>query len=189
MSPPNRITRSRRAFTLTEMMVSVTLTSLLMGGIISGVVSIAKANVAISNYSRLNSNERNAVEKLAQDVRQLTSVTTCSATSFTGKLPASSGSSSTYDTVSYTYASGKLTRTLVNDSGISTTTTIVTDITSFTLTYWNASDLEVTSGAASAVKKIQLDAKTSLSAANQANTNRILSAIFTIRKVSGSAVT
>ena len=179
-----RAPRLPAGFTLTEVMISMSILSLLLGGILTGVVGIAKSNLVVSNHAHLNATERNAIEQFCQDVRQLDGLSAFASDGFTGTLPSASGLAAD-DVLTYAHANGTLTRTLVTAEGVTTSRTPLTGISDFTLSYWTGGGLAAVPGETSAgsIKIVQLDAVTELAAGTRSTVNTVISARFTIRSV------
>src|SRR5258706_11517022 len=71
---PTNLKRRQGGFTLVELMVGVTLGSLLLIGVASLYLFSAKSFVAMTNYVDLNSRNRRANDWLSRDIRSATSV-------------------------------------------------------------------------------------------------------------------
>jgi Tfp pilus assembly protein PilW len=181
-SRSNSLRHSAGGFTLSELLISMTVVTMLLGGILTGVVGIARSNLVVSNHSSLNAKERNAVEQLARDVRQLNTVTAFTSAGFSGTLPSRSGASED-DVLTYSYNNGSLSRTVANAAGVETIRIPLTGISSLTFSYWTGAGLAAVPGGTSAgsIKIVQLDAVTELALGTSTNTNTVISAQFTIR--------
>ncbi len=70
IAPFNRVRRSRSAFTLTELMLVMTLTVILTGAIFAAFGFVMRGSFAIANYSDMTSEGRRGLEVFARDVRQ-----------------------------------------------------------------------------------------------------------------------
>ncbi len=93
--------RGRRAgFTLTEVIVSATLSTLVLAGVLSAFLMIGRTGYAASNYSEMQSQVRNALEIFAGDVRKATDIHWNTAQSVT-LFVATAGSGTS--TITYAY--------------------------------------------------------------------------------------
>lgn len=182
--PRARAPRFPAGFTLSEVMIAMSIMTLLMGGILTGVVAIARTSLVVSNHAHLNATERNALEQLCRDVRQLNGISAFSGDGFTGTLPAASGLSAD-DALSYAYADGALVRTLLSAEGVTTSRTPLTGVSGLALSYWTGGGLAAVPGETSpgSIKTVQLDAVTELAAGTGSSVNTVISARFTIRSV------
>lgn len=168
-------------------MISMAIVGLMMGGILTGVVGIARSNLTVSNHALLNARERNAIEQLAQDVRQLKALSAFTGTGFSGTLPGESDAVAGDDELTYVFSGGALTRSLLLADGTSSTHTSLPGISSLAFSYWTGEGLAAVPGDTSAdsIKVIQLEAITRLAAGSQSNTDTVISARFTIRGAGG----
>jgi Tfp pilus assembly protein PilW len=126
--------RGRAAFTLVEVMVSASLSSVLLAGVISSFLMIGRSGVNAQNYTDLEMQTRKALEIFSRDVRMANSVNTgFSSTSVTLGIPdATTNRLSVAYTVTYTFdaAQHAFTRT-VNTPG-SPTEVLVSNVRQLT---------------------------------------------------------
>jgi type II secretory pathway pseudopilin PulG len=71
--PPTKPAR-RRGFTLVEVMVSATLTTFILAGILSAFLFIGRTGFAASSYSELEAETRRALEIFGADARRATGI-------------------------------------------------------------------------------------------------------------------
>lgn len=128
-----------RAFTLVEMMVAVTASTILVIAFVGVTISMASTFKAVSNYNDLDNRSRNTLDIMSRDIRNAQQLIGCVAdntgtnyTSLTFTNPALFGNSG----FSYTYdGTNVLTRTFCYSDGTSATTIMLTncDYLAFTL--------------------------------------------------------
>ena len=167
---------------LVEVLVSATLTTVIMAGIMSLFLLIGRSGVNVGNYADMEVQARGALERFGQDTRQASGLRWNSPTSITLILPASVEVTYSYDSAAGTFsrASGGATTVLVAG---------VTDEFSFTGYMINGgkvtSDLTTAGGRTAAngvTKQLQIYFKARRSHTTVANaTNTVLSARFILR--------
>jgi prepilin-type N-terminal cleavage/methylation domain-containing protein len=117
---PNR-DRSRRGFTLVEVMVAATISSIILAGVISTFLLMGRTGMSLMNYTEIEAQARKALEMFSREVHNANNVTAKSPTSVTitipdksidpdGTLANGTALAGAY-TVTYTFANNKLTRT------------------------------------------------------------------------------
>jgi prepilin-type N-terminal cleavage/methylation domain-containing protein len=67
--------RGRRAFTLVEVMVSATIGSFVLAGILSSFLFLTRTGVRASNYNDMQDQVRRGLEKFSEDVRMASAIT------------------------------------------------------------------------------------------------------------------
>ncbi len=120
---------SRRAFTLTEVIIAMTLSAVAMSGILSTALMITKSGYRIDQYTDMENESRKSLEQFGQDVRMAQEVTWHDASSLTLILPVDATSTAT-TTCRYTYDSAA--KTLTRTAG-GRTITLLTGIEECTL--------------------------------------------------------
>ncbi|RKX34801.1 MAG: hypothetical protein DRP71_05970 [Verrucomicrobia bacterium] len=166
---------SRKAgFTLTEVLIALVISTMLMAAVMSSYIFIAKSCVSLNDYSELDSETREAIETFSREVRAASDISGFSSSDMTLTLPGPGGDY----TVSYTYvpADGIFYRAY----GTSNQKVLLKGVESFSLKRFNllhnpaVNDLET--------KQIQLDAKTVRSGGVKFRaTNNVLSARYIMR--------
>jgi prepilin-type N-terminal cleavage/methylation domain-containing protein len=169
---------SRRGFTLVEILISSSLASFILTGVMTCFLFLGRSGANIQNYSDMEGQARRGLEQFAQDVRQASSITWNSNQSVTLVVDATN--------VTWTHSSGALTR----QAGTATARTMLTGITAFTYKAYNITGTEITdltsatalTTAGQATKQLQI----SLEAARRSNTvaratNLVLSARYILR--------
>jgi len=86
------------AFTIVELIVAMALSSLVMAGVLSTYLHIARTGYRTSDYTEMEAQSRRALEVFARDVRSANSIVWNSTTRITLTVP-----TSTVDTQTYVY--------------------------------------------------------------------------------------
>ena len=110
--------RSRRGFTLVEVMISASLAAFLLTSVITTFLFMGRSGANLQNYSDMESQARRSLEIFAEDVRQASAITWTSSTDITLTVNATA--------IRYSYDSG--TRTFSRRVGTATTA-LITGIT------------------------------------------------------------
>ena len=177
----NALRRPARGFTLVEVMVGATLSTIILAGTITVFLFLGRSGANLRNYTDMESQARKSLEVFAQDTRQASSVTWNSVDSVTLVVNAAN--------IQYTYTSGNFVRTVGTSA-----TTLLSGITNFGFSAYdingntvveNATDLSSAAArttANNATKQVQI----SLSAARSTMTvttasNIVLSARYVLR--------
>ena len=82
-NPRAQAKKSRRGFTLTEVLISATISTFVLAGVLSAFVMIGRSGFLASSYSELESETRRGLEIFAADVRKATDIRWNSAQSVT----------------------------------------------------------------------------------------------------------
>jgi len=172
--------RRRRGFTLVELMVSATLSTFILAGILSTFLFLGRSGANLRNYSDMESQARKALEVFAQDVRQASAIT----------WTASSSVTLVVNTVSITYTHSTATDTFTRVIGASSQN-LITGIASgsFTFKAFNVAGSEMPlttaaerTAASSSTKQLQISLEASRSTTTVATaTNLVLSARYVLR--------
>src|SRR3954466_5321748 len=94
--PRNGMNRARRAFTLVELIVAMTLSTIVMAGVMSTYLFIVRTGVRTTNYTDMETQSRKGLEIFARDVRSASGITWNSSTSITLTVPTSTAAVNTY---------------------------------------------------------------------------------------------
>ncbi|MEN8791254.1 MAG: PilW family protein [Lentimonas sp.] len=124
----------RSAFTLVEVMVTVTILSIVMASILSTTIFFSKNVASMGNYSSMSRDSRNALEILARDLHGAETVTVATASTLIVVLPVDLGGS----TVAYVYDSlaNTVTRSCTDASG-TLDDILFNDVSDFQFYYYN----------------------------------------------------
>ena len=170
-------TTGNSGFTLVEVMVSVTIGSIVMLGVLSTFIFLGRSGMNLRNYSDMEAQARRGLELFAEDTRQAKAVTWASADSITLDVDGVN--------VTYAYSSGNFTRTKN-----SVTTTLLSGITSFNFLAYTIngtaitdfSDATALTVANHTTKQIQISLSAARSPAGGSTaTNIVLSARYVLR--------
>ena len=144
--------RAAKAFTLVELLIGMTLASVITLGVITGFTFLGRNMVRIANNSELQARASIASATLQKDVANAEAITAVSSTGLTMTVDTGSGP----DTVTYAYDanSDEISRTDSNQTYI-----VLRNVTACSFTFTDANSNTTTT--ASSVKKIELDATTS----------------------------
>jgi prepilin-type N-terminal cleavage/methylation domain-containing protein len=177
VGPKSSAPGCRRAFTLVEVLVSVTLASMLSLAAITSFLFTLRGERSLANYGEMNARARMVLEQMGEDFRMAGDVPAGSfnSTSVLVKLPTNASASAWQDvTWSYNPSAGTVSRTVGG-----TSTVFATDVTSFVFTYYN------TAGAAPGndieLKQIQLSMRLLRRVQSATTSEFITSAQFTLR--------
>lgn len=102
--------KSRKGFTLVEIMVASTITVMVVGAVASVMLTINRSVHGLSESIDLNASTRVIQERIAFDVRNITELTTIAPQTFSGKLI--NYATGAEETIVYTLTDGKLTRSI-----------------------------------------------------------------------------
>ena len=161
-----------RGFTLVEMIVTLTLTVFIIGGLTSSYMFLMKSSVSMGNYSDMNTQSRIGLEKFGRDVRMATQVYTMTSTQLDIDVATTTGTKS----VRYTYDSTEK-QFLQVIGGISIP--LLRDVQNFTISYYKHDGAVATIPLE--VKKVQVNAEMVRKVLKQENTNHIISSQYMMR--------
>ena len=170
-----RVPRAQSAtgFTLVEVMISASIGAVVLLGMLTSFLFLARSGANIQNYSAMESQSRSALEQFAQDTRQASSITWNSSTDITLIVDSAR--------INYAYASGNFTRTTTTS-----TKTILTGITSFSYSAYDINgsviDLSSLATAGKSTKQLQISLQATRNSSTVVGaTNTVLSARFILR--------
>ena len=174
---PDTVRRARRGFTLVEVLISASLASFILTGVMTCFLFLGRSGANIQNYSDMESQSRRGLEQFAEDVRQASAISWTSGTDVTLTVDSAS--------IRWVYDSGTLYRRTS-----SATRAMITGITSFTYKAYTISGTEISdfstasalTTAGQTTKQLQISleaARTSTTAARA--TNLVLSARYILR--------
>jgi Tfp pilus assembly protein PilW len=100
IDPAARCSRRRGAFTLVEVMVSASLATMVLAGVMSAFLFIGRTGFNAGNYSEMEAQTRRALDRFATDARRATGVQWHSSHQLTFTLP-TAGAGTTQVTYAY----------------------------------------------------------------------------------------
>lgn len=172
--------RTRRGFTMVELMVAATLGTIIMAAVMSAFLFIGRSSIMLRNYADLETQARNAMETFAQDVRMSSAVTWASETAVT--MSVRSGGADLPVRYVYDGSARTFSRTFNG-----TTTVLISNIRSFAFSAYSI-DTEPVSLASpnaatnTATKQIQIAMETErINPVLALTTNKVISARFVLR--------
>ena len=170
--PRPRRSRWRRGFTLAETIIAVAVGGMVMSAVTGTFVFFVRNSIVLTNYTQLNQRGRSALEVLARDLRMTEVVNTMTATTLEVQVPRASGRI----TVSYRWDSRNQALYRRDDDG---ERLVLRGVTQFEFQYTG-----LRGGVARTpleCKKVQVDAVLEDNVQSRTQTQRILSAAFTLR--------
>jgi prepilin-type N-terminal cleavage/methylation domain-containing protein len=177
----------RRAFTLTELIIAMTLSAVAMSGILSTALMITKSGYRIDQYTDMEDESRKSLEQFGQDVRMAQDVTWHNANSLTLALPVDATSDVTTPR-RYTYDPVAKTLTRTTPGG---TTILLTGIEECTLmgfkingaqTHTSPSPTIPWATISTSTKQLQLSVSSRRTRSTSVDTNqKVISARFIMR--------
>ena len=179
---PIKTRLSTRGFTLTEVMISATISSFIMLGILQTFMMIGRTGYNASNYCVMEAQSRRAMETFSQEIRMAQSIVWSSDTSITLTIPTAA---STYD-VQYAYdasTSGSTAQSFYR-MDLSGVRILVKNVTSLAFQRYKLVTGAVSNIASNDLetKQIQLTLQTTMKGmTTAAATNAVLSARYILR--------
>jgi prepilin-type N-terminal cleavage/methylation domain-containing protein len=134
--------RHRRGFTLVELLVGVSISAIVIGGVLAAYTFLGRNLGRLVNLEHQQLQSRRALKYFTQDLSTASSITTATVSSIVMTKPLASSTA----TITYVYDSGTLTRYyLIPPATVATPTIMLQNLTSFSFKYYNSSGTEVTS--------------------------------------------
>ncbi len=183
---PRKPAPRRRGFTLVEIMIGAALGSVVLAGVMSTFLMLARSGVSAVNYTTMDTQSRRALEEFAQDVRMANNVAWTSSSSITLTVPENYVTSDPTTTNRVTYAwdndsaSGSY-RCFYRIPGGSTAKTIyIRNVTDFSFTGFDRLNSPTSSN--TSTKRIQISMTVTSTARTVVNTrDQLVSASFILR--------
>jgi len=179
LRPSRRHRRNTAGFTLPEMMIGMTIGSMLLAGVLTTYIYLMKGFQAVANYREIHAGGRKAVDIFAKDVRAVSAITTFNSGSLTVSIPTNFTSSGTVlgtKTVTYVYRNSALYRT---DSSTGNTDMLATNI--YSLTWMLYDHIGSNTTLTSTAKGISIDVKLRKFVISQIQSEDYLSARLDMR--------
>jgi type II secretory pathway pseudopilin PulG len=177
---PSFIRRRFGAFSLVELLISLTLVMMLTLALLTSYVFIARGDRSLTNYGEMNAQARKLLEQLGADLRAATDVTNFTATSLSLTVPTNVSATTTEDVI-WGYDSATSIVTRQSSSG---STTLARDVQIFAFYYTNTNNVETASIVE--VKQVQLSMRMLRLVASSVTSEYVISAQFTMRAKSTS---
>jgi len=185
-----------QAFTLVELMLSMTILMIALGSITGTFMVFAKGSASLGEYVDMSAESRKALELFSRDVRAADGITVIGASSSNGVVYTEQGLNLTFPdyygnrSVTYSYDSTEgILRRIENYAGTQSDSNLLTGMQQFKIQLFQApgDDFESISGPVASVnewaKSLQLDAELIRTVATLDNTDYIISARFMMRNM------
>jgi len=185
-----------QAFTLVELMFSMTILMIALGSITGTFMVFAKSSASLGEYVDMSSESRKALELFSRDVRAANGIAVIGATSSNGVVYTDQGLNLTFPdyygnrSVTYSYDSTiGILRRIENYEGTQSESNLLTGMQQFKIQLFQApgDDFESISGPVASVnewaKSLQLDAELIRTVVTLDNTDYIISARFMMRNM------
>jgi Tfp pilus assembly protein PilW len=175
----------RRGFTLAEVIIGATLSTVVLAGVLSAFLMLGRSGVNAANYSMSESEIRRAIEDFSQDIRMASNVTWNSAQSITLTVPNNYTSNSNLVTYAYDSAPSGATslcfyRMPGDSSSTAAKTIYVRNVSSCTFARYNRLDAAATSDNETKRIQVTLNVRRTGFTLVAANTS-LVSASYTLR--------
>lgn len=178
----------RAGFTLVEVMISATLSTFILAGVLSSFLMLGRSGMNIAGYSESESQIRKGIELFSEDVRMANNITWNSASSVTLTFPASTNKyAGNHYKVTYAYdsaTSGETAKSFYRKPGAddeeTTKTVYIRDLSSFSFARWNRVNGTASNDAETKRLQITLNVRKTGQTLVAANTT-LVSASFTLR--------
>lgn len=173
LSDVSSSSKANRGFTLIELIIVLSISSIIILMGVSSIVFIAKSSGSLTNYINMNQEGRVALEVIARDIRMSMDVNAASATQLELEVYGQAGAS---DNVIYTYDAD--TKTVYRNLN-GNQTAVLADVEDFNFNFYNLRR-EATTDLIS-IKEVQMEAYMLRKTLSLDNTNYIISARFMMR--------
>lgn len=172
---------SRTGFTLTEVLIAVSLGAIIMLAVLTAFLMIGRSTAAAVNYIEMEKQARQGMERFGQDVRMAQYLTTVSANQVTLTIPSANGT----DDIDYIYDSSAKTFTRNGRDPVTyvanTSTTLIKNVQNCEFRRWMLGSTGPANSDASA-DQLQIRLTISQKSVTVAtNTNLVVSARFVMR--------
>ena len=175
-------------FTLTELIIGVSLSTIVMAGVLSAFLMLGRSGVNVSAYAASEAEIRRAVEEFSQDIRMASNVAWNSSTSVTLTVP--NNYTSTSNLVTYAYdssTSGGTAGSFYRRAGDSTSTAtpliLVRNISSFAYARYNRLDAAATNNTETKRLQISMNVRRTAKTVVNANTTLVMASFILRNKV------
>ncbi|MDA0350159.1 MAG: hypothetical protein O3C20_22475 [Verrucomicrobia bacterium] len=163
-----------KGYTLVEVIITMGLLTMIIAVGLSAVTFISQSSTALTNYTIMSTNGRQALELLARDLRMGYDINEATTTKLDFEIYGKAGAN---DNIVYTYWGGQ--NTLFRSENGGPNEVIMDNLTSFTFNYYNLRRNLTT--ASISIKEVQIEGLLKRSSLRIYNTNHIISARFMMR--------
>jgi len=173
LSNPSHTAKAKRGFTLIELIIVLSISSIIILMGVSSIVFITKSSASLSNYINMNQEGRVALETISRDIRMSMDVNSATPTQLSLDVYGKAG---TTDAIIYTYVANEKT---VYRSLNGTQIKVLEDVENFNFNYYDLRRQPTTS--AISIKEVQMEAFMLRKTLSLDNSNYIISARFMMR--------
>lgn len=167
---------SAAAFSLVELLISLSLVLVLTLALLTSYVFIARGDQSLRNYGDMNAQARLLLEQLGEDLRAATDVTNFTPSELALVVPTNPAATATQDVVwDFNDETGVVTRA----AGTSPVRTMAGNVQAFSFYYANGNNVETTS--LIEVKQVQVSLRMLRLVASAVTSEYVISAQFTMR--------
>lgn len=171
-----------RGFTLTELMVTLSIFGIVMGSIIPTFIFFSQSIKSLGNYTIMSGESRNTLELIGRDLHAAEGLRKATETELEIVLPSETGIAA----VNYAFdaADQSLVRTELNGSGsVLSQRTLFTDLNRFKFVYYNRRGVNVSNASSALLEanSIQINAELVRKVARFSTSDYIISARFLMR--------
>lgn len=183
-----RTDRRRTAgFSLTELIIGSSISTMVLAGVLSAYLMLARSGLNASNYSIAEAEVRRAIETFGEDVRMANGIEWTSDTSVTLVLPTPNA----YDAlpsphtnrVTYAFGSGLFYKQPGASSSTETRTVLVRNLSSFSFYRYNRLNGTATSNTDTKLLRFTMNVQQTRATAVTTNTNLVLGTYLLRNKV------
>lgn len=187
---PQRAARSA-GFTLVEVMAAATLGLIILAGVLTTVVALARSSLRLVNYATMETQTRKAFERMGIDVRGASAFAATlsggNVTAFTLTIPTQDLGNTTYETYGYDGSAGNYTFYRVDSNDPTSTTgrtNLITNINSISILRYASDYSAITGSGSTGIRHLQISVSASRSTVGVvAATQVIRSSAFTLRNM------
>ena len=165
---------ARKGFTLVEVIITMTLITILIAGALTAITTISQGSTALTNYTVMSTNGRQALELIARDLRMGFDVNSASKFKLDFDIYGKAG---TTNNIVYEFNSSKNELTKTIDGGAQII--VMDDLRNFSFNYFDLS--RNTTTAPISIKEVQIEGILERKSLSVSNTNHIISARFMMR--------
>lgn len=183
-APGRKLSSRRTGFTLVELLISLSLSTAIMAGVLTTFVSLTRTSLRLGNYDSMESEARKGLELFGRDARMASAIVWDSATDISLTVP-TAGSNETYRYV-YSTSARTFTRTRTAPLPLGTAQTLFSNVDGLNIRAYKINtdpvDLTDLGQASMDTKQLQLTVSTSRVTSTAAlSTANVLSARFILR--------
>lgn len=178
----------RRGFTLTELMIGTSLSTIVLAGVLSAFLMLGRSGMNAAGYAVSEAEIRRGVEEFSQDVRMASDITWNSATSITLTVP--NNYTGHGNQVTYAYdnsTTGPTAQSFYRMPGAATSTAgkliFVRSVSSFAFARFNRLDAAATNNAETKRIQISMNVRRTRATLVAANTTLVMASYILRNKV------